>query len=192
MGVIRVGEYRRMRWRNGGGETAEIAVSPAGAALDQFDWRISMARIEAPGPFSSFAGIDRTLTVLSGDGLRLAIGVQPAVELTPRSAPFPFRGESDASAALLGSVVTDLNVMTRRERCWHRVRRFAAGERLAADAAAATTAVFCVGGPIGVAAAGAALELGALDTLLIDGPRGALSTSGSATGSLLLVEIGRL
>ena len=50
-----------MPWKNGGGETAEIAVSPPGAALDDFDWRLSMARVETDGPFSAFPGIDRTL-----------------------------------------------------------------------------------------------------------------------------------
>lgn len=191
MRVIRSAEYRRMPWRNGLGETAEIAISPAGAALDQFEWRISMATIAAPGPFSAFAGVDRTLTVLSGAGFRLVLDAQPAVELTPRSAPVSFRGESEASAQLIGGPVTDLNVMTRRDRCWHRVRRRAPGARLPFEAATAMAAVFCVTGPISVEAAGGGLELGALDTLLIDAPQGALSAGGGA-GSLLLIEIGRL
>ena len=147
MRVIRSAEYRRMPWRNGLGETAEIAISPPGAALDQFEWRISMATIAAPGPFSAFAGIDRTLTVLSGAGFRLVLDAQPAVELTPRSAPVSFRGESEASAQLIGGPVTDLNVMTRRDRCWHRVRRRAPGARLPFEAATAMAAVFCVTGP---------------------------------------------
>ena len=30
-----------MPWKNGGGETTEIAVSPPGAGLDDFDWRVA-------------------------------------------------------------------------------------------------------------------------------------------------------
>ena len=66
-----------MRWKNGGGETAEIAVSPPGAALDAFDWRLSMAKVETDGPFSAFPGIDRTLAILEGEGIRLSVGGEP-------------------------------------------------------------------------------------------------------------------
>jgi uncharacterized protein len=68
MEVRRHQDYRRMPWKNGGGETAEIAVFPEGATLDDFDWRISMATVSADGPFSLFPGVDRTLSVLEGDG----------------------------------------------------------------------------------------------------------------------------
>ena len=55
-----------MPWKNGGGTTIEIAVSPHGAGLDDFDWRVSMAHVASHGPFSLFPNIDRTLAVLSG------------------------------------------------------------------------------------------------------------------------------
>ncbi|HWV09358.1 MAG TPA: HutD family protein, partial [Pseudomonas sp.] len=61
-------------WKNGGGETRELAIEPAGAALDEFEWRISSARVTAPGGFSSFPGIDRSLAILNGDGLGLVAG----------------------------------------------------------------------------------------------------------------------
>ena len=60
-----------MPWKNGGGTTIEIAVSPHGAGLDDFDWRVSMARVEGSGPFSRFADIDRCLCVLGGAGIVL-------------------------------------------------------------------------------------------------------------------------
>ena len=41
--VIRAAECQTMPWKNGGGETTEIAVFPSGAGLDDFEWRISMA-----------------------------------------------------------------------------------------------------------------------------------------------------
>jgi environmental stress-induced protein Ves len=189
--LIRPGEYRRMRWKNGVGETAEIAVRPEGAALDQFDWRVSMARIEAPGPFSAFPGVDRTLTVLDGEGFRLTVDGRPAVELTPASAPFAFSGESPASATLLGGAVTDLNVMTRRSRLWHRVRRFAPGEQLSLETTGDTSVVFCSRGSLRVSAGRAVAELGERDSLLIERPVVELEIAADAGGTVLLIEIGR-
>lgn len=68
MRLIRSASYRRQPWKNGGGETIEIAAHPVGATTDNFDWRISMARVEGDGPFSTFPDIDRTLTILEGMG----------------------------------------------------------------------------------------------------------------------------
>jgi uncharacterized protein len=179
-----------MRWKNGRGETAEIAISPEAAALEHFDWRVSMARIEAAGPFSAFPGIDRTLTVLDGPGLRLAVDGHPVVELTPQSAPFPFAGDSTAAATLLAGAVTDLNVMTRRDRLWHRVRRLESGAPQSLVTSGTTALVVCAERSLHVAAAGAVAELGALDTLLIDQPSVPLEFSGGVPGRLLLIEIG--
>jgi environmental stress-induced protein Ves len=123
MRILKADEYRRMPWRNGRGETAEVAISPAGATLDDFDWRVSMARIDGHGPFSIFPETDRTLTVLRGDGLHLSIAGGTPIELTCDSEPLVFPGDVTADATLLGGPVTDLNVMTHRGRLKHSVRR---------------------------------------------------------------------
>ena len=187
--LIRATDYRRVRWKNGLGETAEIAIAPADAAVDAFDWRISMARVEAHGPFSAFPGVDRTLTVLDGEGLRLTVECAPTMVLTPGSAPFAFAGDIAAAATLVGGPVTDLNVMTRRDRFRHRVRRVVAGTEVVD--AAECVAVFCVAGEARVGVDGRTVALGARDTLLLDpGPR-ALELGAEATTSLLLVAISR-
>jgi environmental stress-induced protein Ves len=41
-------------------------VEPTDAGLEDFDWRLSMARVDADGPFSSFPEIDRVLMVRRG------------------------------------------------------------------------------------------------------------------------------
>src|SRR4029077_2512621 len=64
-------DYRSMPWKNGAGRTTEIAVHPPGAALDAFAWRVSIADVEQDGPFSRFPGIDRTIVLLGGSGMRL-------------------------------------------------------------------------------------------------------------------------
>ncbi len=111
-----------MPWKNGGGETFEILISPVDASFDDLEWRVSMARVSSDGPFSSLPGLDRTLTVLSGDALTLSDN-EGSVRLTTKSAPFSFVGERNLVGKVEGRTVMDLNVMTRRGRARHTVRR---------------------------------------------------------------------
>ena len=71
MRVFRSADHAFSPWKNGGGTTAEIAIGPPGATLDAFDWRISMARVASDGPFSSFPGVDRTLSIIDGAAQRM-------------------------------------------------------------------------------------------------------------------------
>jgi environmental stress-induced protein Ves len=121
--IIRAGSCRTTPWKNGGGSTTEIVAEPPGASLDDFDWRISMARVAADGPFSEFAGIDRTLAVINGKGLMLTIAGNAPIRLERGSDPIGFAGDIPASARLTAGEITDLNVMTRRSRFSHRLRR---------------------------------------------------------------------
>jgi environmental stress-induced protein Ves len=125
--VIRSHVYVRMPWKNGGGETAEIAVGPAGAALAQFDWRISMARVATDGPFSTFPGVDRTLAVVAGAGLRLSVHGHSPIDLRIDSAPIAFPGDASTHASLISGEILDFNVMTRlpclRRQCAHNFLR---------------------------------------------------------------------
>jgi uncharacterized protein len=104
-------------WKNGGGVTREIACVPAGAALDDFQWRVSIAHIAQAGPFSAFLGIDRVITLLTGAGVRLR-SADGAVDhwLGSTLAPFAFPGECPIDAELLAGPCDDLNVMVRRSR----------------------------------------------------------------------------
>ena len=126
MQIIRAGSCRVTPWKNGGGSTTEIAVSPKGATFDDFDWRISMACVGSDGPFSIFPQIDRTLAVLSGRGMILTIDGRDPVTLTPESQPVAFPGDVPTSAELVAGDILDLNVMTRRGRFTHRLQRVAA------------------------------------------------------------------
>src|ERR1700744_1316253 len=72
--VLRSEQHRRMPWRNGGGVTYEVASSPPGADLADFDWRISIADVETGGPFSAFPDVDRTITLLEGEWMALPVG----------------------------------------------------------------------------------------------------------------------
>jgi uncharacterized protein len=121
--IIRASDCRTTPWKNGGGSTTEIAAEPAGASLDTFDWRISLAQVASDGPFSEFPGIDRTLAVLKGSGLALTIGNDAPATLERGSDPISFAGDIATSARLVAGEITDLNVMTRRGRFGHRLRR---------------------------------------------------------------------
>lgn len=112
--VLRAAERLAVPWKNGGGVTRELAAAPAGAGMEAFDWRISIAEVAAGGPFSSFPGVDRVLTVIAGEGLSLAIDGRPAVVLGAASPPLAFSGEARCEAALRAGPIRDLNVMVRR------------------------------------------------------------------------------
>jgi environmental stress-induced protein Ves len=102
-------------WKNGGGTTREIVCQPPGAGMDGFDWRVSIASIAAAGPFSAFAGVDRVIMLLGGDGVHLrapAHGVDHRLDTPLR--PFAFAGDVALGCELLGGASTDFNVMTRR------------------------------------------------------------------------------
>jgi len=113
MRVLRAADRRAMPWKNGGGVTWELAVHPAGASLDDFDWRISLAEVAADGPFSRFPGVDRVLTVIEGEGLELTVDGRATV-LDAGSPPLAFAGEAAAAARLSAGPIRDLNLMVRR------------------------------------------------------------------------------
>jgi uncharacterized protein len=126
--IIRAGDCKTTPWKNGGGSTTEIAIGPAGASLEAFDWRVSMARVASDGPFSDFAGVDRTLAVVKGNGLVLTTGENAPVTLSSGADPVSFPGDTPTSARLTAGEITDLNVMTRRGRFRHRLLRIAKSE----------------------------------------------------------------
>jgi environmental stress-induced protein Ves len=104
-----------MPWKNGGGRTEEIATHPEGAALDSFDWRVSIAEVARDGPFSPFPGIDRTITLIEGAGMHLSDGHRDVVLRTPFE-PYAFDGGDSIDCALIAGPIRDFNAMMRRDR----------------------------------------------------------------------------
>ena len=71
-------------WKNGGGSTRELACWPPGAGMDSFAWRVSVATIARPGPFSAFPGVDRQIMLLEDElGEPLFIRAKRGVKLSP-------------------------------------------------------------------------------------------------------------
>ena len=106
-------ERRFTPWKNGGGETAEIVCVPAHAGFDDFDWRISTAKVSRSGPFSRFPGVQRVLTVIDGGTMLLRFDNGVKIEARPDSGPHRFSGDDACEAKLLGDELLDLNLMVR-------------------------------------------------------------------------------
>jgi len=112
---FRLADVPAQAWKNGGGLTREIVCWPPGAGVNDFLWRISVARIDADGPFSRFADVDRVITLLSGPGVLLRGGFPGGTHaLTDALVPFPFPGDVEVDCALQGGPSEDFNVMSRR------------------------------------------------------------------------------
>ena len=115
MRIILPDAHRRMPWKNGAGTTTEIAIDPPGADVaGRFRWRLSIADVERSGPFSAFPGYDRTIMVIAGGGMELAVGERPAQRLDRLFAPFVFSGDTPAECRLLEGQIRDLNLMVER------------------------------------------------------------------------------
>src|SRR5215468_8196097 len=115
MRIVRPSAYRTMPWKNGGGRTTEIAIDPPDVDVNgRFRWRLSIADVERSGPFSAFPGYERTIMVIAGPGMELAVGGQPTRRLDRLFEPFVFSGDSAADCRLLDGPIRDFNLMVER------------------------------------------------------------------------------
>jgi environmental stress-induced protein Ves len=101
-------------WKNGGGSTRTLAVSPEGAGFDDFIWRVSIAEVRGSGDFSLFPGVDRTILLLDGRGMMLHHEDGSIHALTTPFRPWRMRGDDPVRAWLLNGSARDFNVMVRR------------------------------------------------------------------------------
>jgi environmental stress-induced protein Ves len=189
--VLKASTYRRMPWKNGGGETVEIAISPEGASVGEFDWRVSMATVAADGPFSIFPGIDRTLSILKGNGMSLAIDGRDPVFLTQQSDPLAFAADVAVSATLADGAIIDLNVMTRRGTLNHSVQRIRIDGSREIGATSTTALLFCHQGRLEFQAGKEGGEIGEGDSLLLTNAAAtALRFDGQALCYFIAIHVG--
>lgn len=145
-----------MPWKNGLGETVEIARSPDGETLDDFDWRVSVAPVVADGAFSMFPGIDRTIAVIEGAGMALDLSGR-SVALRP-GVPLTYDGGLAVHGRLIDGPVRDINVMVRRGRCTGEM--ILVSGPVAIAAAAATVVAYVLEGDWEVSAGGDKRRMG--------------------------------
>ena len=101
--------YLRQPWRNGRGTTLQIYAS--GGTDDAPDCRLSLARIEADGPFSPFPGQRRQQMLVSGAGCTLDFPNGPSLALDRPYAMVSYAGAPAPSARLLDGPVEALNLI---------------------------------------------------------------------------------
>jgi len=124
-------DSRLVPWRNGRGTTRELALWPARARFEllDFDWRISCAPVEEPGPFSSVPGLERILVVTTGAGFVLTHGDAAPRARLRRLEPYRFSGDWPTVAELPYGPIEDFNVLFRPERVRASVEPLALGAR---------------------------------------------------------------
>jgi environmental stress-induced protein Ves len=178
--ILRSVDYVTRPWKNGGGTTRDIAVSPPGASLDTFDWRLSLAQVDRDGPFSRFDNVDRTLVLLSG-----AMTLRENERRTDlaRNEPFTFEGERAIEATVAGGSTLDFNVMTRRGRASHSARRESFSKQAHVKTRVGSTVVlFAL--ECGLIVDGGQLEVH--DTAIITAQRVSITTAARAAAALVI------
>jgi uncharacterized protein len=180
--LLKAADRAAVPWKNGGGVTHDVIVSPAGATLETFDWRISIAEIAADGPFSRFPGIDRKLAVLKGKVALTVEGGAPAV-LDPNTDPLDFHGESAVEGRLVDGPSTDLNVMTRRGRFTSKLSKYSSIQPKFKTSINVIIAL----NSLTITSGNRLIAMAPLDALLIEGS--ASLTMGPKTADYYLIEI---
>jgi len=107
--VIRKCEFESVPWKNGGGITHDAMRVPQ--AGDPFRWRVSVAQIDASGPFSNFSGYLRRMVLLRGTGVTLKFDAGESRELLKIGELVEFDGGRQIYCELLDGPCVDLNLM---------------------------------------------------------------------------------
>ncbi|RJT76246.1 HutD family protein [Arthrobacter cheniae] len=113
--IVSTGQVPATAWRNGAGNTREIAAFRSAGSTVDFAWRVSVADLARNAPFSRLPGVDRTLLIASGDGIVLDVA-GTSTQLDER-AILVFSGEDDAAVTLSHGPAVAVNLMTARSRC---------------------------------------------------------------------------
>ncbi|WP_158601847.1 HutD family protein [Pararobbsia silviterrae] len=153
-------------WKNRGGVTREIA-RQASTRDDTFDWRVSVADVDQPGPFSTFEHVDRILVVIRGD--QMVIRRDDTALRLACWEPYAFPGEAPITAHLPSGPTRDFNLMVRRAHGRGSVHVHRDAESLAMTDG--TAVLYCATGAFSIRALdddGAPVELEEGDALRID------------------------
>jgi len=109
--IISPEQFETTLWKNGKGETTELAISDGGT-LEDFDWRLSMANVVEDGAFSYFTGYCRNLILIDGNGIDLQHDQSKTDRLDSLLSYATFDGGSNTVATLTSGPIVDINVIT--------------------------------------------------------------------------------
>lgn len=110
--VISSDQFKTTPWKNGKGETIELAINEGGDICN-FDWRLSIATVSENGVFSDFSGLRRDLFLIEGQGIKLTHNKTHENLLTDHLSVATFDGGDTTMGELLGDTIKDLNLMTK-------------------------------------------------------------------------------
>ncbi|AXE35759.1 hypothetical protein DK843_16450 [Chromobacterium phragmitis] len=113
--VLTPDRFLMMPWANGGGRTLELYRLPHPERRDAFALRMSVAEVAQGGPFSHFAGVDRWLGLLEGEGMALSLADGRQLTLDAPGQVVAFTGEIGTQCRLLGGPLHDCNLMLARD-----------------------------------------------------------------------------
>lgn len=111
--LIRFADLLETPWANGAGRKAEIAAGPG--------WSLAFAWLERAAPFSDYAGWNRTITLVEGDGFALDFAGRPGLVVDRAGRPADFDGAWPAACRLLGGECLVLNAFSEQARFRQRV-----------------------------------------------------------------------
>ncbi len=115
--------FKNIPWKNGKGETIELAINDGGT-LDDFTWRLSMASVVEDGVFSDFSGYQRNLVLIEGNGISLQHDHNKIDKLSNLLEVANFDGACRTVGNLHAGAITDFNIMTHQEKCLVKVETY--------------------------------------------------------------------
>ncbi len=111
--IITPEQFTKTPWKNGKGETIELAVNDGGD-VNGFDWRLSMATVSEDGAFSDFSGYWRNLVLIEGQGIDLTHDDEYTDSLRELLEFTTFDGGSKTIGKLTDGTIKDFNVMVKQ------------------------------------------------------------------------------
>lgn len=108
-------DYARIPWRNNQGFTTEIAkrLNPRSGDVGEpeFIWRVSIADVDASGPFSDFSGYQRTIMLAQGNGMHLDFGDHGRATIAHPYDTAVFQGDWPTTCTLIDGPIKDFNLI---------------------------------------------------------------------------------
>ncbi len=184
LGIVRSAEREPTPWKNGHGATREVARRLLGVRGPRFVWRVSLAEITGDAELATFPGVERSATLVDGEGLTLEVGGIPQ-PLEPL-ATVRFDAEQETWARLGAGPVRVLTVMTVSSRMSARVEVVDLSTERPLSIAGTTLVVLLSGEAAVYAADGASDTLAPLDALVAR-PRVRL-VSGTGRAAVIRME----
>ena len=194
MTVVLHQNLKKTLWKNGLGFTTELAVSPPGATLLDFDWRVSFAEMNEDSEFSKFEGYERVLSIVEGRGLFINNNkLEPFV-------PHYFSGETTVRARLVDGPIVDVGAIWKRGRFQVKLSRLnerdfsdpQINEKLSAGSPTSVRLLFLISGSLQVSVGREPTTLTPRDAVYWKGPSTRLIIYGATRPSVALIEIERV